>query len=99
VGSKHIIRVWQEVDIDAIEPHLLVAGSTAGDCGNCKEINIELSQKRCPKCGAEFKYIGTRISASAKEAKRIKLKRPDLTIIDLNDFKEIQARKKAHGLF
>ncbi|MBN1354613.1 MAG: hypothetical protein JW994_08115 [Candidatus Omnitrophica bacterium] len=92
-----LIRIWQEVDIKTVEPHLLIAGHTTADCGNCKEIGISLDAVTCPKCGTAFKYISSRIFDSSKEAKRFKVRRPDLTIIDFRDFKEIQARIKAHG--
>ncbi len=95
--KKSIMRVWQEVDIQEIEPHLLIAGNVTGDCGNCKEINISLDAKQCPKCGTSFKYMGTRISNSPREAKRLRAKRPDAILIDFKDFKEIQVRKKARG--
>ena len=89
--------MWQEADIKAIEPHLLVAGSTAGDCANCKEMGIPLDSKSCPKCGCLFRYIGTRISSSIREAKRLRAKRPDLILIDFQDFKNVTARDKARG--
>lgn len=96
--SKSIIRIWKEADIKAIAEHLLIAGSTTGDCGNCKEVGISLDAKECPKCGNLFKYMGTRISNSIREAKRLRLKRPNLIIIDFRDFKEMQARSKARGI-
>ena len=92
-----IIRVWQEMDIKAIKPHLLIAGNVSADCGNCKEINVSMDAKNCPKCGTIYKYMATRISGSIREAKRLKSKRPDLTVIEFNDFKELQARSKARG--
>lgn len=92
------IRVWQELDFKEVKEHLLIAGSISGDCGNCKEVGISFEAKNCPKCQAHFKYMCTRISGSPKEAKRLRAKRPDLVIIDFQDFKEAQARKKVHGL-
>ena len=97
MSNMSLIRVWQEMDTSLIAPQLLVAGSTSGDCGSCREVGISLDAKKCPKCNAEFKYIGTRISSSAKEAKRLRSKRPDLILVDFGDFKDVQARKKAHG--
>ena len=99
MGKNTIIRVWKEMDADAIKPHLLIAGSTTGDCANCKDIGISFEAKNCPKCGTVFKYIGTRISNSAREAKRLRARRPDLMLIEYDDFKQIQARTKARGLW
>jgi len=95
---RSIIRVWQEMDIKEIEPRLLIAGAISADCANCKEVGISFGAITCPKCGAAFKYMGTRMSDSAKEAKRMKNKRPDLVIIDLRDIRELQARTKARGI-
>ena len=97
MDKRSFVRVWQEVDIGEIEPHLLVAGSTTGDCGKCKEIGISLDAKNCPKCGAQFKYTGTRISSSAVEARRLRARRPDLVLIDFQDFKNVLSRRKARG--
>lgn len=97
MAKKSIIRIWQEVNLGEIEPQLLIAGSTTGDCASCREVGIQLDARTCPKCGLVFKYMGTRISNSAGEAKRLKAKRPDLIIIDFRDFKELQARAKAQG--
>lgn len=97
MAKKSLIRMWQETDIQSIEPHLLIAGSTTADCASCKEIGISFEAKNCPKCGTFFKYLGTRISNSSREAKRLRAKRPDLILIDFQDFKEVIARDKAHG--
>ena len=97
MSDRAIIRVWQEMDIKEIEPRLLIAGTIGADCGNCKEVGISFDAITCPKCGAAFKYIGTRISDSMKEAKRLKRKRPDLVLINYKDVKELQARDKARG--
>ena len=97
MDKKTLIRVWEEVDISQIEPHLLIAGSTVGDCGKCKEVGISFDSKTCPKCGTSFRFMATRLAASPREAKRLRSKRPDLLTIDFNDFKEAQARNKARG--
>jgi len=98
MSAKLIVRVWQEIDIKEIEPRLLIAGSTSADCGNCKEIGIPFGTITCPKCQAAFKYMGTRLPSSPREAKRLRAKRPDLILIELKDFKEAQARTRARGI-
>jgi len=97
MAKNPLIRIWQEADIKSIKPHLLIAGSTTGDCISCREVGISFEAKNCPKCGTLFRYIGTRISNSAKEAKRLRAKRPDLILIEFQDFKSAQARSSAHG--
>ncbi|MGB2705240.1 MAG: hypothetical protein WBC74_00020 [Candidatus Omnitrophota bacterium] len=96
MAKKPLIRIWQEADIQSIEPHLLIAGATAGSCASCKEMGIPFDAKNCPKCGTLFRYIGTRISNSIKEAKRLRAKRPDLILIEFQDFKDAQTRSSAH---
>ncbi len=98
MSSKLTIRVWQEIDIKEIEPRLLIAGSTSADCGNCKDIGIAFDAITCPQCQAAFKYMGTRLVSSPREAKRLRAKRPDLILIELKDFREAQARTKARGI-
>ena len=93
-----IVRVWQDIDLKAVQPYLLIAGNVTADCGNCGEIGLSFDAGTCPKCGTRFKYAATRILNSTKEAKRIKAKRPDLTVVEFQDVKASDARKKAHGL-
>ena len=78
---------------------VFISGTVSAGCSPWKEIGIPFEAKACPKCGTTFKYIGTRISKATGELKRIREKRPDLTVIDYNDFKEILAREKARGIF
>ena len=99
MAKKSFVRVWREVDTDDVAAHLLISGTVSADCSYCKEIGIPFEAKTCPKCGTTFKYIGTRISKATKELKRIREKRPDLMVIDYNDFKEILSREKARGIF
>jgi hypothetical protein len=91
-----LIRVWKEMDISDIGNHLLIAGETAGDCSNCRELGIDYSSaKTCPKCKNEFKYIATRFH----EIRKIKQKRPDLIFIDFEDYKKATGKIKAKNLF
>ncbi|MFH1783106.1 MAG: hypothetical protein ABH848_05775 [Candidatus Omnitrophota bacterium] len=90
------IRVWKELDADDILKHLLVVGSVTGDCSNCKELGIDYStQKNCPSCKTEFKYIASRTGDIARIIKR----RKDLIFIDLDDYKKAMGKIKAKGLF
>ncbi|MFH1594558.1 MAG: hypothetical protein ABID09_07685 [Candidatus Omnitrophota bacterium] len=98
MGSNSPVRVWQEMDITAIKPHLLIAGTLSCDCGNCKEVGLNVESRSCTSCGTTFRYVGTRTPNSAKDARRIRSRRADLVIIDLSDFKVADARTKAHGL-
>lgn len=95
MSKRAYIRIWQNLDLEEIQGHLLIAGDPKADCANCREIGIDVSNKFCPKCKTEFKYIATRIQGGHVQAKRLKAKRPDLIIIELSDFKEAQARDQA----
>jgi hypothetical protein len=97
MDERAIVRVWQEVSVKDVSPHLLIAGELSADCWNCKEVGIAFETKNCPTCGTLFKYMGTRLTGTVREAKRLRAKRPDLILIDLKDFKEGEARKRAHG--
>ena len=97
MSEKSLVRVWQELGLKEIESQLLIAGHVSGDCGNCREIGISFDSTNCPKCRNIFKYMATRLSDSPKEARRLKTKRPDLVLIDLKDFKDGAARRKAKG--
>ena len=99
MGSKHMIRVWNEIDLNEIKPRLLIAGSTAADCANCKEVGIPFDSRICPKCGAAFKYMCARVSDAAKEARRLRAKRPDLILIEFKDYKHADARSAARGIW
>lgn len=99
--TKHFIRVWREVDIGEMENHLLVVGHLRSDCANCKELGLDLSEKKCPKCGTEFKYASTRVTGEHKFSTLIKIKnkRPDLICVDFDDFKRMSGKSKAQQFF
>ncbi|MDD5439895.1 MAG: hypothetical protein PHS37_06895, partial [Candidatus Omnitrophica bacterium] len=87
---------WQEVELGYVREHLLIAGDPTGDCSKCKEVGISIITARtCPHCMTEFKYIATRLANNPSQAKKLKLKRPDLIAIDLSDYKEAVARQEA----
>lgn len=96
MGKQECIRVWKDMDLEDLKSHLLIAGDPQGDCANCREVGINISDaKLCPKCGTEFKYIATRLAGGPSQAKRLKTKRPDLIAIELSDFKKAQSRNEA----
>lgn len=102
--EKYLIRFWKEAEVEDIARHLLIVGELAGDCANCREINIDYTrEKYCPKCKTEFKYITSRPAAISRGSRfsiirRIKNKRQDLILIDHQDYKEIMGKIKARKL-
>ena len=90
------VRVWKGFDIQDISGHLLVVGDVVGDCSKCRALGIDYSNaKSCPECKTEFKYIASR----TREIRKIINKRPDLTFIDLEDYKKALGKIKAQNLF
>ena len=88
------LRVWEERDLPEIGSHLLIMGDTLGDCATCRCLGINLSQKSCPQCKTEFRYVTSRrIETHPGEAFRIvrraRQTRPDLLFVDYSDFKRL----------
>jgi len=98
--NEAYIRVWQKIDIELMKKHMIISGDPAGDCSNCREIGINISNtKICPNCGVEFKYMATRLQNNPSQAARMAAKRSDLIMVDLSDYKEALARENAKKIF
>ena len=99
------IRIWQACDIQEITKHLLIVGDITADCAACRELGINYHQaKSCPKCGTIFRFITSRNAGKLDRdrggtVKRIKDRRPDLTFIDYDDYKEISGKQSAREFF
>ena len=99
------IRVWQSCNVEEISKCLLIVGDVSADCSNCRELGIEYSKAtHCPKCNTAFHFITSRNAGRLDAArggtvKRIKDRRPDLTFIDYEDFKEITGKQQARNFF
>ena len=99
------LRVWQTCDITEISKQLLIVGDITADCTACRELGIDyVSAKTCPKCGIQFRFIASRNTGILNRdrgatVKRIKDRRPDLTFIDYEDYKEITGKQSARDFF
>ena len=99
------VRVWQPMNVEEVTKHLLVVGDITADCANCRELGIEYAKvKVCPKCGNQFHFITARTAVAGHRdrggtVKRIKERRPDLTFIDYEDYKEITGKQNARDFF
>ena len=99
------IRVWQSCNVEEISKCLLIVGDVSADCSNCRELGIEYSKAAsCPKCNTKFHFITSRNAGRLDPGrggtvKRIKDRRPDLTFIDYEDFKEITGKQQAREFF
>ena len=99
------LRVWQACDVQEIGRHLLVVGDVTADCAACRELGIDYaSAKNCPKCGTVFRFIASRSAGvldrgRGATVRRIKQRRPDLTFIDHEDYKEVTGKQSARDFF
>ena len=104
MGKETYIRIWHSINVDEVKKHLLVVGHLTGDCANCKHVGINYkSEKTCPDCKTEFRYIASRMSQDTRHyaglVKKIRSIRPDLIFIDFGDFQHAAGQSKALGFF
>ncbi len=102
--ANFYIRVWQNCNLEEVTKHLMIVGDLTADCAGCRELGIDYSQaKVCPKCGVQFRFMALRSSkldaGRGAAAKRLKDRRPDLTMIDYDDYKEITGKNSAREFF
>ncbi len=99
------LRVWQACNIEEISKCLLIVGDVTADCSACRELGIDYTKAEvCPKCGVKFHFITSRNTGRLDAnrggtVKRIKDRRPNLTFIDYEDYKEITGKQKAREFF
>ena len=97
------LRIWNEVEIDEITNHLIMADDLNGFCPECKKLGIELNQelKNCPSCSREIKYVTSKDSKNGKVeiVTRIRKKLPHLIFVDYNDYERITGKKNAENIF
>ncbi len=99
---SYLIRVWQACDLEGITKHLLIVGDVSADCAACRELGVDWQNSReCPGCRTVFRFIATRRTDGARgtNVRRIKDKRPDLTFIDYDDYKDITGKQQARDFF
>jgi hypothetical protein len=103
--SKEFIRFWHEEDIDTMGKHLIIVGESFSSCGNCQEMGLDFAKhSSCPHCHIPFKYITARhaglgASDRFRQLRKIREKRPDLPLIDFDDFDKARKRNQARDLF
>ena len=79
---------------------------TKRSCPSCQTRFYDLGKEPivCPKCGVTFRFITSRLAGPLDRnrgatVKRIKDRRPDLTFIDYQDYKEITGKQQAREFF
>ena len=94
------IRIYTPMDVKQIKPNLLVYGDLGGQCEHCGQMDVKLNHDKCPKCGTEFKYISFRnIKVHFPKVTKLLEERPNLTIVDFEDYKKEMGASKAGELF
>jgi hypothetical protein len=98
--SRNLIRVYRDLDIATVKPHLLVYGDLGGSCTNCNNLDVKLDQPVCPQCKTEFKFYSFRnIHSHFPKLQKLLAQRPSITIIDYEDYKKLTGAKKAEEFF
>lgn len=98
--SDKFIRFYQPMEVEHIKPHLLVYGDLGGACENCKAMDIKLDLESCPKCGTAFHFISFRnIKSHIPKIKKLFVERPNISIVDFDDYKMAMGASKAKNIF
>lgn len=94
--SSKFVRVYKELSIPEVQKHLLIYGDTSGQCAQCQTMDVKLDSLVCPKCQTEFRYIAFRnIKVHLPKVARLFRERPQITIVDCDDFKRVQGALRA----
>jgi hypothetical protein len=97
-----LIRVWEELDLSDIEPHIVLVDDIQGFCPSCKKTGIKYEEfEKCPSCQTVFKYAATRETGAhnAQIIDKIRKKAAHLTVIDHSDYTALLNKKKTQSLF
>ena len=93
---QRLIRIYKNLDISDIKEHLLIWGDLSASCSNCNSLGLKLESLQCPQCSKEFKYIAFRnIKDHLPKIIKLMHERPNLTLVDYDDFKRIKGALQA----
>ncbi|MCB1192592.1 MAG: hypothetical protein H7A23_04925 [Leptospiraceae bacterium] len=103
MAQNKFIRVWTNFNIEALKKNILLIDDLYGTCGNCKQLGLNYTKdKKCPKCGCEFKYLATNSKNPVdiiQILNRIKSEKLALILIDREDYNRSLAHDIAKDLF
>ena len=98
--NPKFLRVFKRLDLEDIRAHLLICGDLSASCSKCKEMGLKNDALKCVSCGTDFKYVTFRnIKDNMPKIVRICEQHPELTVLDFDDFKRIDAASKAEEFF
>lgn len=94
--SEKFLRVYKKFDFSHVRDHLLIYGDLSASCSKCKALDVKLDAAQCPACGTEFNYIAFRnIRHHLPKMQRIMDERPDVAMVDFEDYTRIMGQVKA----
>lgn len=99
------LRCFRPFHIEEVKKSLLIIGDLTGNCASCNALGINAyTTKACPECGTVFKYIASRRlethpSERFQLARRLAEQRPDLLLIDYQDYQKAAGDKAAKDFF
>ena len=94
--ADNLIRQYKVLDVKELKKSLLIHGDLSSVCANCKEMDLKLSDKKCSKCGVEFKSIAFRnIRSHIPKIHKLFIERPQVSVIDYDDYKRNEGAIKA----
>lgn len=98
--NDKLLRIYKRFYIDEVKTHALVCGDLTASCSHCNALGLKLDAKTCPECHTPFKYVTFR-SLSGNMPKIIKIieSRPDLCVLDYEDYKKATGALRAEDLF
>ena len=98
--ADQLIRIYQNLDVLAIKPHLMIYGDLGGTCANCQNMDVKIGMVNCPGCQTDFQFIAFRnIKTHIPKVKRIMEDHPQIKIIDFDDYKRNEGASKAENFF
>jgi len=98
--SDNFIRIFTKMDVKHVKPNLLIYGDLGGQCAACQEMDIKLDSEKCPKCQEDFHFIAFRnYKSHIPKIRKLFDERPNITIIDYDDYKKGAGKNKAEELF
>ncbi len=102
---NQFLRSWQKFDVTEVGKHLMILGDSNGDCASCRELGINpWKAKECPQCHTAFQFIASRRLVEHpgerfSVAHRVHEARPDLQMIDYDDYQKTVGADKARDFF
>ena len=94
--TQRLIRIYKNLDLHHIQSHLLIWGELTASCSQCNNLGLKFDTLACPQCHTEFKYIAFRnIKDHLPKIVKLNQERPDIVLVDYDDFKRLSGALKA----